>query len=80
MSFEVAGRSKFTEFVTYHELRYINRNELVTIVHSKRVTNEIRCNGGTATPGFDNPFLGFTLGHIQHLLLQFYVYVRTFFN
>ena len=38
---EAACRSKLTELVTYHVLRYIDRNEFVTVMNSYCMTHEI---------------------------------------
>ena len=65
---ERAGRSKLTELVTYHVLRYIYRNELVTIVNCDCVTYKVR---GDHTRG---------LIHSEHLVFQLNVDKRSFFQ
>ncbi len=53
---EVTRGRELTEFVAYHVLRYIDRNELVAVMHSERVANEIWRNHGPTRPGFDDRF------------------------
>ena len=73
---ERAGRSKLTEFVTYHVLRDINRNELVSIVNCDCVTYKVRGNHRCAAPSLDNFFLA-GLIHSQHLVFQLNVDKRS---
>ena len=76
---ERAGRSKLTEFVTYHVLRYIYRNELVTIVNCDCVTYKVRGDHTRARPSLDDFFL-VRLIHSEHLVFQLNVDKRSFFQ
>ena len=42
MTSECAGRSEFSKFVTYHLLRYINRNKLVSVMNCDCMADEVR--------------------------------------
>ena len=79
MAFEVSGWRKLTQFVSYHELRYVHGDELVAIMHRQRMPHEIRSDRAPAAPGFDHPFLRRPIIDRQDLLLEVRVYVRTFF-
>jgi hypothetical protein len=78
VTLEIAGRSKYTQLVTYHEFRYIHRYELVAIVNGEGVTYEIRCNGAPATPSLQNGFLSFTLVDGADLAFKLGFHVRSF--
>jgi len=53
---EVARGRELTEFVAYHVLRYVYRNELVAIVYGERMAYEIWRDHGPTRPGFDDRF------------------------
>jgi hypothetical protein len=69
MSFKVAGRSEFSQFMPYHELRHIHGDELVAVVHRQRMTHKIRRDRRATAPGFDHPFLGCPFIDSQHFFL-----------
>ena len=57
MTTEVTRRSKLAELVTDHVLCYINRNELVSVVDSDRLTYEVRRNHTCSRPSLDDRLL-----------------------
>lgn len=54
---ELAGRAEFTEAVTDHVFRDVDRWKILAVVHHERVTDEIRRDHAGARPGFDRFFL-----------------------
>jgi hypothetical protein len=54
MSAEVAGGGKFSQFVTDHIFRYINRDKFFAVVYRQSQTNKVRGDGGAPGPGFDD--------------------------
>ena len=75
---EGACGSELAKLVTYHVLRNINRDELVTIVYCKGVTHEVGRNHRSARPGLDHRLLA-TLIHGGHLLVELHTDKRAFF-
>ena len=63
-----------------HELRDVDRYELIAIVHGKSVAYKIWSDGAAATPGLEHRFLRFPVIHGANLALQLGFHVRTFFN
>jgi hypothetical protein len=76
---ESAGGSEFTQFVAHHILTYVNRDELVAIVHGQCVTDELGGDRGTPGPRFDNPAVAAAVEHFD-LLGQVQIDERTFFD
>src|SRR6476661_2781424 len=76
---EVARRGEFAQLVPYHVLGHIHRDELIAVVNSERVANEIRGNHRAARPGLYHRFLA---GRIEgrDFLFQPEVNVRPFFE
>ena len=54
---EVTRRGEFAEFMAYHVLSDVHRDELVAIMNCERVAYEIRRNHRATRPGFDDRFL-----------------------
>lgn len=54
---ELAGRAEFTEAVTDHVFRHVDRWKILAVVHHEGVTDEIRRDHAGAGPGFDRFFL-----------------------
>ena len=75
---EGTGWSKLTEFVTYHVLRDVNRNELVTIVNCDCMTYKVRGDHTRARPSLNDLFFVRFI-HSEHLVLQLNVDKRSFF-
>jgi hypothetical protein len=68
VAFKSAGRRKFTEFVTDHIFRHVDRQKRPTVVHVDGKTNEVRGDSRPAGPsiqsftriiplGFHNPVM-----------------------
>jgi len=57
MAAESAGQGELTQLVTDHVLGNKNRDELIAIVHSQSVTDELGGNGAAPRPGFDHLLL-----------------------
>lgn len=53
VSIEGTCRREFAELVAHHIFRYIHRNKLASVVHSKRVPDKVWSNQGVTTPRFD---------------------------
>ena len=72
------GGSKFAELVTDHIFRYVNRDELVSIMHRDVEPHEFREDDGSAGPGFDQPAV---IGSLCGLYFFFQVLIdkRPFF-
>ena len=78
MTAEVAGGSKLAEFVSYHVLCYIHRNEFVSVVDSYRLTYEVRRDHTCSRPCLDyRLFISFRLG--DDLRFELGVDKRSFF-
>ena len=56
MAVKSAGYGVFTEFLTNHILGHKNRNELLSIVHTKGQTHELGNDGGPSGPCFNHIF------------------------
>src|SRR5688572_4746719 len=69
MTAEQTRRRKLTELVTNHVFRDIHGNELVAVVHSQRVTNELGRDGGRTRPRLED-FLLASRVHVANLVLQ----------
>ena len=78
MAAEDARRGELAELVADHVLRDINRDELVPVVHGDGETHEVGGDHGSARPRLDGGLLAGLLGG-DHALLQFVVYIRSFF-
>ena len=78
MAAEYARRGKFAQLVSDHVFRNVNRDELITIVHSESVAYEIRRNHRSARPSLDNLLLAALL-HFGYFLLQLYTDIWAFF-
>ena len=72
-------RSELAQLVTYHVLRYIDGNELVSIVNCDCVTYKVRGDHTRARPSLDDFFL-VRLIHSEHLVFQLNVDKRSFFQ
>ena len=57
----------------------VNRYELVAVVHSEGVTDELRDDGGSSRPRFDDTLLVRLVQNL-YLLLKLGVNMRTLFN
>src|SRR6185312_6750144 len=79
MSLEIPRWCKFSQFMAYHELGNIYRDEFIPVMHGKSMPYKIRGNGRTAAPGFDDAFLRLSVIDAQHFYFQVCIYVRTFF-
>ena len=53
MAFEGAGQREFTQLVTDHLVRHINRHVLLAVVHSDRQTDEFGQDRRATRPGLD---------------------------
>src|SRR5262245_53750972 len=75
---ENPGRRKFTELVPDHVFLHKHLQELVAVVHFKRVTDELRNDRARPSPGLDG-LLGAVLVELRNLLEKLLVNERTFF-
>ena len=57
MTTEVTRRSELAQLVTYHVLRYIYRDELVPVVHSDRLSDEVGRDHAGTRPSLDDRLL-----------------------
>ena len=80
MAYESPRRSEFTELVTHHVLRHVNRNELVAVVDGDRMADKVRGNHAGTGPSLDNLFLLATFVHSKNSGLQGFLDVRSFFK
>ena len=78
VSSEYTGGGELTKFVADHVLSHIDGDELVAVVDSDGKTYEIRGDHRSAGPSLDRRFLTRCLS-IEYALLQFVVYIGTFF-
>ena len=76
---EYACRGKLAEFVSNHIFRYINRNELVSVVNCNCMTYEIRRNHRSTRPCLDYGFFTAFI-HVEHFFLEFQVDIWSFFQ
>src|SRR5699024_5153901 len=76
---ECTGGSELAEFVPYHILSNIHRNEFVSVVDSDRLTHEVRRNHTCSRPCFDHR-LFVALGLSYDLGFEFRLNVRSFFQ
>lgn len=76
---ELASRAEFTEAVTDHVFRDVDRGEVFAVVHEKGVTDEVRRDHAGTGPGFDRFFL---IGRIELVDFdqQFLLNKRAFFE
>ena len=77
MTAEPARGSELAELVSNHVLCNVNRNKLVTVMHSYGMTHEIGADHRCAGPCLDNSLLT-TLIHGKNLLLEANLNVWTF--
>ena len=70
MTTEIAGRSELAQLVTHHILGYVYGNELISVVDSYRLTDEVRRNHTCARPSLDDSLL-VPLGLCDYLRLKF---------
>lgn len=75
---EDTGGGELAEFVADHVLRHIDGDKLVAIMHSDGEADEVGGDHGRAGPRFDGGLLARLLGS-NHTLLQFVMYIRSFF-
>ena len=75
---EGACQGELAQLVTDHVLGDVDGDELVTIVNSEGVSNEIGRNHRSARPSLDHRLLS-ALIHGVNLLLKFHADVRAFF-
>nr|YP_009973245.1 ribosomal protein S19 [Leucosceptrum canum]QNH92219.1 ribosomal protein S19 [Leucosceptrum canum] len=59
VSLEIQSRYKFSQFVTYHTICYINRQMLLTIMNSNRMADHCGYNGRCTGPSYDYFFFCF---------------------
>src|SRR3989304_3340249 len=78
MAAESPGGGEFPQLVADHILGYIDRDELVAVVHGKGEADELRREGTTPRPGFDNRF-DIGLSQFFHLLKKLRLHERPFF-
>ena len=78
MAAECAGGGKFAKFVTYHVLCHINGNELISVMNSESMANELGGYHGCAAPSLDDILFAGSF-HISHFLLELNADKGTFF-
>ena len=76
---EGAGGGKFAEFVAYHVLGHIDRDELVAVVDGESVADEFGGNHRSAAPGLDDRLLAGSF-HCVNLLFELYADKGAFFK
>ena len=78
MAMEGSRRGKFAEFMAYHILGAIDRNELVAVMHREGQTNHVRNDHRPARPRPNYPLI---TGRTRdfHLLLKVSIDEWTFF-
>lgn len=70
--------AELSELVAYHFFRYIDRDELVSVMHVKFMADEFRDDHARTTPSFYRHCAACRL-ELHDFLKQLFVYVRTFF-
>ena len=78
MASESTRRREFSELVTHHVLRNVNRNELVSIMNCDSVADEVRGDHAGAGPGLHDLLLLATIIHSKNSLLQGFLDIWTF--
>ena len=79
MAVKSPGRRKFTQFMADHVFGHKDRNEFLSVVYRKGLSDQFRGNGGTARPGFDDRFA--PRGFLPSDLFQkAFLYVCTLLN
>ena len=78
MAAEVARRGELTELVANHIFGYVNWDELIAVVDSESVADELGSNHRRTAPSLDHRLFAALL-HSNHLLLEFYADKGTFF-
>lgn len=79
MTTEGTGWGKFAQFMTYHVLGYVNRYELIAVVHTKSETYKVGSNCTGTRPSF-NYRLAATALSVVNTLSEFVVNERGFFK
>ncbi|TSC98626.1 MAG: hypothetical protein Greene101449_891 [Candidatus Peregrinibacteria bacterium Greene1014_49] len=79
VSFELRGPGEFTEFVTDHLLRDVDRREFLAIVNSEGESHELRRNIAVSRPGLGDLLLAF-LDHLHDFRHELDVDVGAFFD
>ena len=78
MTAEDTCRGELAEFVTDHVLGDIHGDEFVPVMHSYSKANEVGGDHGGAGPSLDGGLFARLL-RSDHTLLQFVMYIRSFF-
>ncbi len=78
MSAENTGRSKLAELMAYHIFSNIYRYKLIPIMNCNGMPYKIRRNHRSSCPCLNHGLLTAFI-HCKNLVLQFYIYIGTFF-
>ena len=78
MTSKVAGGGELAQLVADHLLGDVNRDELVSVVNSDRMADEVRRDHAGTGPGLDHFLLLATIIHSKNSLLQNFLDIGTF--